>query len=138
MKPFIFSPGVWRGEGMLTFPLLSDKVKFYTQWEITQVAPGKCTAVQTVEMEGLSEQVINRWLFLQSDESSFSLELESASLGQQRGVGGADDSCFSWEVFGDVKGHERYEQQGEEWHFDARYGADDLYCTLVQGRLWRI
>ena len=140
---FIFSPGIWIGEGTISLLAVRQLIKFYTRWNIQEEQLGILIATQVVETEGVEEHLINQWTFQKNEPLHFSVTLESASVGKITGTGRYEPRIISWEFIGNesdesVKGFERYDYQESGFYFlQAKYGAAAPYCTIIDGRLWQ-
>ena len=75
IQPFIFTPGVWIGEGKITFTTSHQFIKFYTKWQINALSKNEFEAVQIVEMQGVEDHVINKYIFTHAGGTNFSLLL---------------------------------------------------------------
>jgi hypothetical protein len=139
-QDFIFTPGIWLGEGKITFSASSEFLKFYTKWEILEETPGVMKAKQIVEMQGVGEQVINLFTFKDIKATSFTVTLENNLVGQMTGTGLRDKNVIAWEFQGQVtfEGFEVYEQQENgDYFLHAEYGSSDQFRTIVEGLIWR-
>ncbi|WP_068470796.1 hypothetical protein [Candidatus Protochlamydia phocaeensis] len=139
-QEFIFSPGIWLGEGKISFSSSPEFIKFYTRWEITQKTPEIIQAIQVVEMQGIEEQIVNSFTFKDIRENGFSLSLENNIVGKVEGSGLRDVKMVAWEFRGQVafEGFEVYEQQENgDYFFHAEYGSPDQFKTTIEGLVWR-
>ena len=139
-QDFIFTPGFWLGEGKITFSASSEFLKYYTRWEIATLAPGTMTAVQTVEMQGVEEHVVNTFTFSDIKPASFSVCLENQIVGKISGSGLRDERIIAWEFRGQLafEGFEVYEkQENGDYFIHAEYGSPSQYRTIIEGLVWR-
>ncbi len=137
---FIFTPGLWLGEGKISFSTSSEFIKFYTKWEIKNPKDDTITAIQTVEMQGVEEQVINRFTFKDFDSKTFVLFLENQVVGIVEGTGVRDPDTIAWEFRNQasLEGFEVYEkQENGDYFFHAEYGTPEQYRTLIEGLIWK-
>ncbi len=140
IQDFIFTAGFWLGEGKITFTASSEFLRFYTKWEMTEVSPGTMKAVQTVEMHGVEEHVVNNFTFSDIKTDKFSVCLENDIVGKILGTGVRNSRSIAWEfreqtVF---EGFEVYEQQENgDFFLHAEYGAPSQFRTIVEGLVWR-
>lgn len=138
---FIFSPGFWLGEGKISFSSSSEFIKFYTKWEISAPQEGKIIAIQTVEMMGIEEQVVNHFTFQDYDDSkTFVIFLENQVVSKVEGTGVRDDTTLAWEFRNQtaLEGFEVYEkQENGDYFFHAEYGTPEQYRTLIEGLIWK-
>jgi len=139
-EDFIFTPGLWLGEGKITFSSSSEFLKYYTRWEITEQAPGMMRAVQTVEIQGVDEHVVNAFAFSDIKPASFSVCLENQMVGKISGTGIRDERLIAWEFRGQLsfEGFEVYEkQENGDYFIHAEYGSSPQYRTIIEGLVWR-
>lgn len=140
VQEFIFTPGLWLGEGKISFSASSEFLKFYTKWEIAEESPGVMRALQIVEMQGIEEQVINNFTFADIKPTSFTVVLENNIVGRVYGTGLRDEGTIAWEFRGHLtfEGFEVYERQETgDYFLHAEYGATDQFRTIVEGLIWR-
>lgn len=137
---FIFTPGMWLGEGKISFSASFEFLKFYTKWEIKEEVPGVIIATQIVEMQGVEEHVINRFTFKDIQPQSFKVFLENDAVGSVSGIGIRDENLIAWEFRGQAAfdGFEVYERQEiGDYFLHAEYGGREQYRTIVEGLIWR-
>ena len=138
---FIFSPGIWLGEGTITFATSPDIIKFYTKWEISENNQSCIHAKQVVEMQGIKEKVVNHFIFTDFTDTSFSVCLESEAMGRVQGLGAITPVLLRWEIIqSDVssQGFETYElQDNGTYCLHAEYKSTDPYQTTVDGLIWK-
>lgn len=140
LNDFIFTPGIWLGEGKISFSASEEFLKFYTKWNIVEGESGVITATQIVEMQGIEEQVINRFTFTDITPTSFMVLLENNIVGSVSGKGLRNQHVIGWEFRGHLtfEGFEVYEQQETgDYFLHAEYGAPDQFRTIVEGLVWR-
>ena len=139
-EDFIFTPSVWLGEGKITFSASTEFIHYYTKWEITRLEMDTTKAIQTVEMEGVEEHVVNTFTFYDLKPDAFSVCLENPLVGKIVGEGNRNEQLIAWEFHDPLAldGFEVYEKQDNDNYFiHAEYGAPSPYRTLVEGRVWR-
>ena len=142
MQPqdFIFTSGIWLGEGKISFSNSPEFIKFYTKWEIAEESPKVMKAVQVVEMHGVDEHVINIFRFKDITPTSFSVSLENTLVGTITGTGLRAERLIAWEFRGKsaIEGFETYEQQENgDYFLHAEYGTPDQFRTIIEGLIWR-
>ncbi len=140
LQEFIFVPSIWLGEGKITFTASPEFIRFYTKWEISQEQEGVLKAVQTVEMQGIEEHVINKFTFQDITPTSFAVYMENDLVGKITGKGLRQEQTIAWEFRGELafEGFEVYEQQENgDYFLHAEYGSPDQYRTIVEGLVWR-
>jgi hypothetical protein len=136
---FIFTSGVWLGEGKISFSSSPEFLRFYTKWDIQEESPGIMKAMQIVEMKGGDEQVINLFTFRDIKPTSFSVVLENEIVGMVSGSGICDEQVIAWEFRGQLafEGFEVYErQENGDYFLHAEYGSDQ-FRTTIEGLIWR-
>lgn len=140
-QQFILTSGVWIGEGKITISASPDFIKFYTKWEITEENPEKMKAIQTVEMQGVDEHVINIFTFYDITPTRFAVQLENQVIGSVIGNGIIDSSTIAWEFRGSLstfEGFEIYEmQENGDYSLHAEYTSADQLRTTIEGLIWR-
>lgn len=137
---FIFKPGLWVGQGKVTFSASPETVRFYTKWTIEEKNAGMIACRQHVEMEGGESNVYNTFTFFDINPSSFIVELNNELLGLIRGKGVIDDKTIAWELRGhpEFEGFEVYElQENGDFMLHAEYCSMDQIRTIIDGRIWK-
>ncbi len=139
---FIFSPGIWIGEGKITFSTSPETIQFYTKWVVEKYDEKKgYFCEQQVEMQGVEESVFNRIIFSHVTPQSFEITLENDLVGTVSGKGLVDPKTIAWEyrVPGrDFEGFEVYElQDNGDYMLHAEYSSPDQYRTIIDGRIWK-
>jgi hypothetical protein len=137
---FIFSGGIWVGEGRITLTGSPTFIKFYTKWEITLENHDLIKAVQTVEMQGVKDHVVNFFTFKDITRESFSLTLESETIGRIEGTGVIKPTVLAWELRSllTLEGFEVYElQENGDYSLHAEYSSPEQYRTIIDGLLWK-
>ena len=137
---FIFSTSTWIGEGKITFSTSFDFIKFYTKWEINADAQSTIYATQKVEMQGIKDHVVNYFIFKDITPTSFSVFLESESMGSVHGTGVINPTNIAWEIRSNpaFEGFEVYElQENGDYSLHAEYASTDQYRTIIDGLIWK-
>lgn len=137
---FIFKPGLWVGEGKVTFSVSPERIRFYTKWTIEKEVNKKITCQQHVEMEGGESHVYNTFTFSNIQSTSFTVDLTSELLGSVTGKGVIDDKTIAWEFRGhpEFEGFEVYELQNNgDFLLHAEYSSIDQIRTIINGRIWK-
>jgi len=137
---FIFRPGLWIGEGKLSFNISPEELRFYTRWTISSEREGAIHAFQQVEMESAPEQVKNNFRFSKFTEKTFFVELENESMGIIQGTGVIDTNKMGWEFH--LEGFEGFEMyslipEKEEFALHAEYSPGSQLRTIIRGRIWQ-
>lgn len=137
---FIFKPGIWVGEGKVTFSASPEKVRFYTKWTIEKEVKKTITCQQHVEMEGGESNVYNTFTFSEITPKTFKVELISELLGSVHGTGLIDDKTIAWEFRGhpEFEGFEVYHfQENGDFVLHAEYSSMDQIRTIIDGKVWK-
>jgi hypothetical protein len=137
---FIFKPGLWIGEGKLSFNISKEELRFYTKWTISSALDHTIHAFQQVEMESAPEQVRNHFRFSQITDAGFVVELENESMGLVHGTGVIDPNKIGWEFH--LEGFEGFEMyslmpEKEEYALHAEYTPGNHFRTIIHGRIWQ-
>jgi hypothetical protein len=138
---FIHQPGKWLGEGVISFSEASDRLKFVTRWVVHPEERGAITAVQSIEVDGVAEQMENDFTFGDLVDEKFSVELDNQLLGRIFGSGLIDGKVMAWEFRANdqqgVEGFEIYELQDDEtYSIRAEYVSSDQFRTIIEGKIW--
>ena len=136
VNDFVFTPGIWLGQGKISFASSSEFIKFYTKWVITQEIPNVMKAVQVVELFDVEEPVINTFMLTEITPTKFTIQLESNSVGAVMGTGLRSESVIAWEFTGQdrLEGFEVYEkQENGDYYLRAEYGNSENYRAFVEG-----
>ena len=110
---FIFKPGIWVGEGKVTFSASPERLRFYTKWTIEQENQKVILCKQHVEMDEGKSNVYNTFAFSNISSNAFTVELVSELFGSIPGKGLIDAKTIAWEFRGhlEFEGFEVYELQ---------------------------
>ena len=137
---FIFQPGLWIGEGKVTFSASPEHLRFFTKWRVEKSENGLIRCQQQVEMEGREGDVFNTLVFSDITANSCIVELTSDLLGTILGKCVMDKRTVAWEFRGhpEFEGFEVYElQDNRDYMLHAEYAASDQLRTVIDGRVWR-
>jgi len=139
--PFILQPGVWLGEGRISFTESPEELRFYTRWTVSGKEEGVVSCVQEIEVEGVSDPMQNNFSFCDILPDSFLVRLENSVLGTVDGEGIIDSHLISWEfrqgMDAGFEGFEIYEVQSDEtYKMHAEYASAEQFRTAINGRLW--
>ncbi len=140
---FLFIPGEWAGEGIVSFSFSPDELVFRMTWTVYEGRENSYMCVQTVYIEE-QEPMVNAFKIspkLQGDSLpvNFDILLENVALGSFLGKGVIQNQSLAWEFRypGTLDGYEVYERIGEgEYLLRAEYCGDDVR-TMIQGRIHR-
>lgn len=135
---FIFSPGLWIGEGRIKFSASSEFIRFYTRWTIAAPIEGIILCQQAVEMQDQIQTLINSYCFSAMKESSFELSLSNEVIDHAFGTGLVNPKTIAWEFRQlDFDGFEVYElQDNGDYLFHAEFVSSHEFRTIIDGRLW--
>lgn len=137
---FLFSTGIWIGEGRVSFSTSPEFLHFYTRWMVEKEENGVIRCSQEVEMRGIEEIVRNIFVFSHFNDNHFNLELTNALFGEVAGKGIIDNKTIAWEFRGQqtFEGFEVYEkQENGDYMLHAEYSSPDQLRTIVDGRIWK-
>ena len=136
---FLIEPGIWLGEGKISFSASSDTVVFYTKWVIIP-QDSVLSCLQNVEMHGVEGKVENKYTVSQIDKESFQIEIDNETLGTMGGRGVISEKNIAWEFRGspEFEGIEVYElQDNGDYTFHAEYASLEESRTIIDGKLWK-
>lgn len=137
---FIFKPGLWVGEGKVTFSASPDRIRFYTKWTLEKEKESQLIWHQHVELEGGESNVYNTFRFSNIKPDTFAVELNNELLGTVLGKGIIDRKTIAWEFRGhpEFEGFEVYElQDNGDFMLHAEYSSLDQIRTIIDGRIWK-
>lgn len=136
---FLLAPGVWLGEGNITFNASSDSIIFYTRWTILE-SEKSFICTQEVEMKGIDGKVENLYVVSKITPESFLIALDNELIGKVQGKGVIDPKNIAWEIRGqkDFEGFEVFELLPTgEYKFHSEFYSPDQFRTIIDGKLWR-
>jgi hypothetical protein len=137
---FIFTPGLWIGEGKITFSASPEHLRFFTKWQCNPLKNGLIDCRQIVEMQDRAENVANAFTFSEISPTGFKAKLVSDMIGAEHGKGIIDQKTIAWEFRGnpDFEGFEVYElQENGDYMLHAEYTSSEHFRTIIEGRLWK-
>jgi len=136
---FIFNPGCWLGEGLITIQGATEQIRFFTKWGIARTASGGLSATQTVELEAVEEHVVTSYNFEDIQEKSFAVLLESDAIGRVIGQGIIEPNTIAWEFHSPLlEGFELYERLANgDYRLHAEYSSTSHYRTVIEGKIWK-
>ncbi|MFA6917127.1 MAG: hypothetical protein WC222_12070 [Parachlamydiales bacterium] len=135
---FLLQPGIWLGEGKVTFTASPDQLQFYTRWEISPPQAGIIALKQVVEMKE-GDTIHNNYILSGLTENSFIIELTNDVLGTVIGKGIIDENKVAWEFRAQesFEGYEVYQlQTNGEYILHAEYASPEQYRTIIDAHLW--
>lgn len=137
---FIFKPGLWIGEGKVTFSASPEVLRFYTKWTVEKEKDQEIVCLQQVEMGQGESNLFNKFVFSHILSTSFQVELTSELLGTVQGKGIMDSKMIAWEFHGhaEFEGVEVYQMQDNgDYLLHAEYSSVDQFRTIIDGRIWK-
>lgn len=135
---FIFTKGIWLGEGIISFKASPETIPFYTKWKIEEIKDGIIHAEQIVEMQGIQEKTVNTYTIALTDENAFSIQLMNENVQNVQGKGVLAPDIITWNFNADsIEGFEVYEMNNDGYSFHAEYAREDFFRTIIDGVLWR-
>ncbi|MDP1835064.1 MAG: hypothetical protein Q8K75_03955 [Chlamydiales bacterium] len=140
-QSFIFAPGIWIGEGKITFTASPEVLSFFTKWESKPgVRENEIQCTQQVEMQGVDDKVVNRFRFFDITPKTFAIELENDLVGVVRGKGIISATELAWEFRGhpSFEGFEVYRlKDSGDYNVHAEFASPDQFRTIIDGRVWK-
>lgn len=138
---FFFQPGTWRGKGIITLTLSDDELKYNTEWQVKPERNGVVICVQTVEIVGGGEKVVNELQFSELKDGKFTVQLDNVMIGSVPGKGLVDDKVVAWEYRDNKVGFEGFEvyerQDDHSYAMRGEYASDDQTRTQIKGEIWK-
>lgn len=137
---FLFSPGVWLGQGHIILAPSQERLQFYTRWVIEPKKEGVICCQQRVEMPAVAEQVQNSFYLHDVSEENFTILLVNEQLGQVHGRGLVTDKSIAWEfrINSGLEGFEIYHlQENGGYLIHAEYASLDQFKTVIDGFIWK-
>ena len=139
---FILTPSQWLGEGKIILNMVQEELSFFTRWNVaTKDSTGLIECVQEIQVKGLSDVMMNQFIFTSFTPTGFSVELENQAIGKVVGGGVINDKVIGWEFrMPDLgfEGFEFYEKQPDDSYLmHAEYATTDQFRTLIKGRVWK-
>lgn len=140
MHQFIFTPGIWIGEGRIIFSSSPESIRFYTRWTVDPLAHDIIVARQIVEIQGAGENVVNTFTLSSISPDKFNIQLENELVGKIKGTGLLTPSSIAWEF----RGHDSFEgfeiarlEENGDYMVHAEYASLDSHRTTIDGRVWK-
>lgn len=137
---FIFSPGVWLGEGKITLNMVEEELFFSTKWAVQNTDfTGKITCAQEIQVQGLPEHMRNELSFYDFQVKGFAVDMENQNVGKIVGTGIVDDKMIAWEFRNNetFEGYETYNLQDDgSYIMKGEYITSDQFRTIIEARIW--
>lgn len=137
---FIFSPGLWLGQGEIKFSTSHEKIHFFTKWMVEPEQDGLIICSQQVEMRGNDEILSNRYVFSNLTKEGCLITIENELVNSVQGRCLFQPKMIAWEFRGHetMEGFEVYElQENGEYQFHGEYSDHDHFRTVIDGRIWQ-
>jgi hypothetical protein len=138
---FIFSPGKWLGEGKIQLNMVDEDLAFYTRWKVEEEENGIIECTQEIQVKGLSDIMMNHFIFSDITPDSFSVVMENYAVGKVAGKGFINDNKIGWEFRVEeigFEGFEFYEKQEDDlYHVHGEFSTQEDLRTAVLGKVWR-
>ncbi|NGX53711.1 MAG: hypothetical protein K1000chlam4_00428 [Chlamydiae bacterium] len=136
---FIFTPGVWKGEGQITFSMAEDELIFATKWTLGPKEEDRILLSQTIEVDNVSDKMVNNFAITDMTATSFLIDLENNLIGKVQGKGIVDEKKIAWEFRNtpqQFEGFEVYELQPDgSYKVRAEFTAGEGLRTYVKGTI---
>ena len=138
---FIFSPGIWQGEGKIVLNMVEEELIFNTNWAVQdRDFSGKVTCAQEILIQGISENMRNELSFYDFQPKTFSVDMENQNVGRIVGAGVYDEKMIAWEFRNNdmnFEGYETYNMQPDgSYHMKGEYVTNDQFRTQIEARIW--
>lgn len=137
---FIFSPGLWTGEGKITLNMVEEELFFGTHWSVQDPDfSGKVSCAQEIRIQGFPENMRNELTFYDFQAGRFAVDMENQNIGRIVGTGVVDENNISWEFRGNAnfEGFETYQKQSDgSYTMHGEYITTDQFRTQIEARLW--
>lgn len=136
---FVFTPGVWLGEGTIKFSYSQESFFYFTKWIVEEERKGVINCRQIVEVSSLAHQIENRFCIRQMQGAGFEIGLSNEFLSNVLGSGVVKKHQISWQfAHTDIlEGKEEYSKLAEDRYLmHASYCAQNTFSTLVDGKIW--
>jgi hypothetical protein len=138
---FFKEPGTWLGQGVISFTMTQDQLRFYARWTVTEVDLNDIYCTQEIEIDGMSDKMENSIHITDVSQGKFKINLENSLWGVVQGEGLISDETVAWEFRRQGEGFEGlevYEKSGEgQYLLKADYLSPDMYRTMIEGELWK-
>lgn len=137
---FIFSPGLWLGEGKIMLNMVEEELFFGTKWLIQNTDfTGKINCSQEIQIQGLPEQMRNELSFYDFQAKRFQVDMDNQNVGRIVGTGIFDDTMIAWEFRNNAnfEGYETYTlQEDGSYIMKGEYITTDQFRTQIEARIW--
>lgn len=138
---FIFSPGLWTGEGKIVLNMVEEELFFGTKWAVqTTDFTGKVNCAQDIQIQGLGDQMRNELSFYDFQAKGFLVDMENQNVGRIIGTGVYDEKTIAWEFRNNsnFEGYETYTlQEDGSYIMKGEYITTDQFRTQIEARIWQ-
>jgi len=140
MHSFIFSPGVWEGNGTISFSMVEDVLPFTMQWTVLPIEDQKIYFNQEIAIQSFPEKMRNLFTVWPLSQSTFEIQLENQIIGKVVGSGLITPTTIAWEFRRrdqEFEGFEIYELQKDgSYKVRAEFSSGDDMRTHVKGSIF--
>jgi len=136
---FLFEPGIWLGEGKITFSYSQESFAYFTKWIVEEGNNGVVSCKQFVEISELGHKMENRFNVQLVSDAAFEIALSNEFVSKVPGKGRADQTQIFWEFqqLESLEGQEEYTRQArDEYTMRGGYCAQNLFRTVIEGKIW--
>jgi len=139
MHHFIFTPGVFEGEGKITFSMADDVLNFKTEWIFLPEEDNRYFFSQEIDIDGFPEKMRNHFTLWLVSDKEFEIKLENNIVGSVMGSGLITPTRIAWEFRRkdqEFEGFEFYELQADgAYKMRAEFTAGEGMFTHITGTL---
>lgn len=137
---FIFSEKTWSGSGKIVLNMVEEELFFDTSWAVKpKDIGGKISALQAIQIQGLSEEMSNVLSFYNFDGNKFAVDMENQNVGRIVGTGVFDDKTIAWEFRNNDMNFEGYEtyllQEDGSYLMKGEYITSDQFRTEIEAHI---
>jgi hypothetical protein len=138
---FILNPGNWEGEGKILLNMVEEELPFNTIWNVQSGDfVGKVECAQSIQVQGLSDNMRNDLTFSDFQNNTFTVEMENQNVGRISGTGIYDDHVIGWEFRNNGMNFEGFEtyylQPDGSYLMKGEYVTSDQFRTQIEAHLW--
>ncbi|MCH9609710.1 MAG: hypothetical protein S4CHLAM45_01000 [Chlamydiales bacterium] len=142
LHSFLLNPGVWDGQGKISFSFSEDAFDFTMRWTVQPEQKEEILFHQTIEIEELSQQMRNNFSASNVSEDGFVILLRNETIGAIKGRGVIDPKVIAWEFRDPGQGFEGFEvyalQEDGGYKMRAEFTGGDGLRTFVKGTIQQI
>lgn len=138
---FLFSPGLWLGQGIISFSMAEDQLKFYARWAVEPVKEGVLRFTQEIEVNSFTDKMFNSFEIAEISPTGFDIQIQNGLIGKVTGKGIVNPKIIAWEFKDNpqnFEGYEIYEKKEDGTYLlRSEFFAGDGLRTIIQGSLWK-